>query len=270
MNRIKLVVCDIDGTLVQKELHLFPETVKCIEKLRENGIEFTLATGRMPYRAQLFAEDAKLRVPFVANNGSILCQDESFIFCKKVKAEIFRDVLRPYMMSVPDLTVIFSYDDRERPVLQTDWIRARLHKYKGYDETLGDNDDTWQQEVHKLYVIDDARTGVIGEIADKLRKINGGFSFFQYQQYSMEIVAEGCSKAEGLQRLFEYVNVKPEEVMAIGDHTNDMEIISMVGVGVAVGNAQPELKAIADIVTQGECHLGVEEAINNLISSIEA
>ena len=77
----------------------------------------------------------------------------------------------------------------------------------------------------------------------------------------MEIVAEGCSKASGLKTLLDYLKVAPGEVMAIGDHTNDIEVLSMVGMGVAVANAQEEVKAIADYVTEKERAEGVEEAI---------
>ena len=81
----------------------------------------------------------------------------------------------------------------------------------------------------------------------------------------MEIVAEGCSKASGLLHLMEYLGVTPEETMAIGDHTNDMEVIQMVGCGVAVANAVEQLKAVADYVTEGERADGVEEAINRFV-----
>ena len=85
----------------------------------------------------------------------------------------------------------------------------------------------------------------------------------------MEIVAEGCSKASGVERLIEYMNLTKDEVMAIGDHTNDIEIVSMVGLGVAVGNATPKLKEVADYVAKGEVEDGVIEAINKFLFDVE-
>ena len=187
------------------------------------------------------------------------------IIKKKVYAGIFKDLFRKYMKEYPDFTVIFSYDDRERPVESTAWIKDREHKYSGYDEPLGDTEATWDQKVHKVYIVDDERRGIIGEITEKMRQLDGDFSFFQYQQYSMEIVAKGCSKASGMKTLLEYLNIKPEEVMAIGDHTNDVEVIKSAGLGVAVANAQPELKEIADYVTSKERAEGVREAINKFV-----
>ena len=172
---------------------------------------------------------------------------------------------KEYIKKAPEFTVIFSYDDRERPLKTTSWVAARAHKYKGYDEPLGDTDEVWNQQVHKVYIVDDGRTGIIGEIAKRLREMGGEYSFFQYQQFSMEIVAEGCSTVSGLKTLLDYLKVAPGEVMAIGDHTNDIEVLSMVGMGVAVANAQEEVKKIANYVTEKERAEGVEEAIRKFV-----
>lgn len=266
---IKMVVCDIDDTLVHKDLHLSEKVIDTIKKIKEKGIHFTFATGRMPYRVEVFEKEAELQIPYVANNGSILYSNGKIVESKMLKAALLRDTLRNFMEEDPEFTVIFSYEDRECPVRRTSWIEARLHKYKGYDETLGDTDEIWSQEVHKVYVLDDARTGLMSRVAKALDGLDGGFSYFQYGEYSMEIVAEGCSKASGVKRLIEYMELDKEEVMAIGDHTNDIEIVSMVGTGVAVANATPKLKEVADYVTKGEVADGVIEAVNKFLFNME-
>ncbi len=265
MKDIKLVICDIDDTLAHKEEDLADSTIEMIRKLREMQIGFTMATGRMPYRAMKFIRETGLTLPMIANNGSILYDRGDFLFCKKVYAGQFKNIFREYMMKNPEFTVIFSYSGCERPVKRTNWIRQRLHKYPGYDDTMGDTDQVWEQEVHKVYILDDARTGIIGEIAARLRQLKGDFTFFQYGQYSMEIVGGGCTKASGLKRLLDYMHLAPEQVMAIGDHSNDMEVIRMAGLGVAVANAQEELKQIADYVSASERAAGVEEAVRKFI-----
>lgn len=267
--KIKMVVCDIDDTLVHKEQHLSPEVTETIEKLRKQNVFFTLATGRMPFRAEMFAKEAGLDIPYVANNGSILYDRGKVIYKKLLKASILKDLLRHYMETCPEFTVIFSYEDRECPVRSTPWTEARRYKYKGYDEILGDTDQVWEQEVHKVYVLDDGRTGLIGEVARQLEQLNGAFTFFQYGEYSIEIVAEGCSKASGVKQLLDYMQIDPSQVMAIGDHTNDIEVVTMVGTGVAVANADPGLKRVADYITGGEREDGVIEAINRFVLNME-
>ena len=80
MSKIRLVVCDIDDTLVHKELHLAENTREVIRELKDAGVRFTLATGRMPYRAEVFAREAELAVPYTANNGSILYDNGTYVY----------------------------------------------------------------------------------------------------------------------------------------------------------------------------------------------
>lgn len=266
---IKLVVCDIDDTLVHKELHLSKKVIDTIKKLRYQGVYFTFATGRMPYRVEVFAEEAELDIPFVANNGSVLYSKGKAVYRKLFQASILKDTLRGFMSVDPEFTVIFSYEDRECPIRRTSWIEARLHKYRGYDEILGDTDEVWGQDVHKVYVLDDGRTGLIGKVAAALKSLDGGLNYFQYGEYSIEIVADGCTKASGVERLIEYIKVEKDQVMAIGDHTNDIEVVSMVGLGIAVANADPKLKSVADYITYGAYENGVIEAIDRFVLNAE-
>ena len=264
---VQLVVSDIDDTLIHKEDHLNEKIIQTIEELKRRGIQFTLATGRMPYRAESYAGDAKLTVPFIANNGSILYDRGRMIWCKMLYAKIIQEITQRYMERNPQFTVIFSFTDRECPLVRTEWIRKRLGKYKGYDQTLGNTPDVWNQTVHKIYVLDDARSGIIGAFADELEYYRNEISFFQYGEFSIEIVAGGCSKASGLTRLLEYLSIPADCVMAVGDHTNDIELIKKAGIGVAVANADSQLKAAADYVTAGERDLGVKEAIEMFVLS---
>lgn len=266
--KIKLVVCDIDDTLVHKNLHLSERVINMIRQLRNNHVYFTFATGRMPYRVEVFAKEIDLDIPYVANNGSILCEAGKMIDSRCFKASLIRDIMREFMGEEPEFTVIFSYEDRECPIRRTPWIEARLHKYRGYDETLGDTDEVWNQEVHKVYVLDDGRTGLIGKVARQLELIDG-ISFFQYGEYSIEIVASGCTKASGVERLIKHMQLEKEQVMAIGDHTNDIEVVTTVGLGIAVANADPKLKAVADYITDGIYEDGVVEAVNRFVLNTE-
>lgn len=259
---IRLVVCDIDDTLIYKDNRLSEYMTREIQELKKQGIQFTLATGRMPYRANAYASDAKLTIPYIANNGSILYDRGQMIWCKMLYAKIIQELTQRYMEVYPQFTVIFSYQDRECPLARTKWIEARLGKYQGYEQTLGNTPEVWNQAVHKIYVLDEAKSGIIGAFAAELESYRNELSFFQYGEFSIEIVAGGCTKASGLTRLLEYLSIPADYVMAVGDHTNDIEVVRTAGIGVAVANADPKLKAAADYVTEGERDKGVREALH--------
>lgn len=262
---IKLVVSDLDDTLIHKNEHLAESTIHLVQLLRTQGIYFTFATGRMPYRAINFSNDIALDIPFVANNGSILYQSGKMVYSKMLHAPALRGVIQKYMEADAEFTVLFSYENKECPLRETHWIRDRANKYPGYNEPLGTGDKVWDQDIHKIYVVDEYRTGCIGKLAQELRAMPDVLSCYQYGEFSMEIVASDCSKATGVERLIHYMHCSKDEVMAIGDHTNDIEVLKLVGIGVAVANAVPELKDIADYTTRYEREKGVEEAIRKFV-----
>ncbi len=262
---LKLIVSDLDDTLIHKDEHLSNEVVEMVRLLQKRGIGFTFATGRMPYRTLNYAEDISLKLPFVANNGSILFQDRVMVFCEKLSTQPLRETIQTYMEQDPEFTVLFSYEDRERPLRATHWIREREYKYPGYNEPLGYEDGVWDQEVHKIYVVDEGRSGRIGRLAQTLKARPALASCFQYGEFSMEIVAPDTSKATGVQRLIQYMGYDQREVMAIGDHTNDIEVLRLAGIGVAVANAVPELRDAADYVSPYQREKGVLDAINKYI-----
>lgn len=264
-NPIQLVVCDIDDTLIHGDSHLNEEMIQEIQELKRQGILFTLATGRMPYCADDYADDAKLTIPYIANNGSILYDHGRIVWSKMFCAETIQKLTQRYMKMYPQFTVIFSLSDRECPLVRTEWIEARLGRYKGYDETLGNTPVVWNQEVHKISVVDESRSGMIRDFAAELEPYGKELSFFQYGEFSIEIVAGDCTKASGLTRLLESLAISSDNVMAVGDHTNDIEMIKMAGIGVAVANSDPGLIAAADYVARGARHMGVKEALHKFV-----
>ena len=85
------------------------------------------------------------------------------------------------------------------------------------------------------------------------------------KEYLLEMMPKGVSKKNTLERYAKSLGIGRKEIMACGDNTNDMEMVKWAGVGVAVANAVPELKAVADYVASKERSYGVAEAVRNLI-----
>jgi Cof subfamily protein (haloacid dehalogenase superfamily) len=77
----------------------------------------------------------------------------------------------------------------------------------------------------------------------------------------IEVLPPGASKGRGVRMLLDDLGIEPEEMLAIGDGENDLEMLQMAGVGVAMGNGKTAVKAIADYVTSDNNHSGVAEAI---------
>lgn len=108
------------------------------------------------------------------------------------------------------------------------------------------------------------------EVLDKITPQIPNELFDQYKvirsvDFMLEFMKKGCSKATGLEKLAKYLNISKEEIIAIGDADNDIEMIQYAGVGVAMKNAKDEIKNLADFVTKSNEEDGVAYVINKFI-----
>ena len=94
---------------------------------------------------------------------------------------------------------------------------------------------------------------------------NATVSTVRSQDYLLEILPDGASKASGLKKLADRLSILPEEIMAIGDANNDLEMIAFAGLGIAMGNANEQVKAIAQDITDTNENNGVAKAIEKHI-----
>ena len=106
---------------------------------------------------------------------------------------------------------------------------------------------------------------VPGYIEELNEFLEGGAYLAQSQPYLIEIMPENINKAHSLKLLCDHLNIFRDEVMACGDNTNDLEMVEWAGLGVAVANAVPELKAKADYAAESERSEGVAEAVRKFV-----
>ena len=118
--------------------------------------------------------------------------------------------------------------------------------------------------VHKLILLDDEENIValrphlaaaLGDVASLTRAVPG----------MLEVLPPGSSKGEGVQVLLDHLNTSPDSVVAFGDGENDLEMLSLVRLGIAVGNAKPVLKNVADALTASNDEDGVARVLNMLL-----
>ena len=109
--------------------------------------------------------------------------------------------------------------------------------------------------------MDDVRTGAIAILEDMCKTLSDEYGFTRYTNKSVEIVNKDSTKASALRILAQHLEIDLKDIMAIGDHQNDIETLTEAGIGVAVGNATDEAKNSADFVAEGRCIDGVAEAV---------
>jgi 5-amino-6-(5-phospho-D-ribitylamino)uracil phosphatase len=243
MGAYKLIALDMDGTLLTEDKKVSEENQAALLAAREAGITVMFATGRGIQNVLTYAEELKLMdAPLVAVNGS----------------EVYRK----------------PGDLLERHVLQAEQVHSLHQLAVKYDTwfwayTVGDifNKDRWVQK-KELEERPWLKFGYYTEDLESLTAIRseitswGNLELSNSHPCNLELNPKGIHKAYGISKVCELLGLDMSQVIAMGDSLNDVTMIREAGLGVAMGNAQDEVKALADTVTLTNEEHGVAHIIH--------
>lgn len=270
---IKLIALDVDGTLLDPAEEIRPRVRRAIHLARESGILVTLATGRRLAGAQAIAADLDLRLPLILHGGAVI-QDSA------TGAVIYQDPHEPEVIAA--IVAVTRRHGFEPVVYESPALGGRLYVGPGarqhaptlaYERLRGpfhqidyDRMDSVRQPLAVSIL---GEVGSLRPLADELSRVEGAAPLLSdwalFQCEAIEVFRTGCSKASAVRHLAEAHHVRMDEVMAIGDGLNDCEILAAVGLGVAMGNACPEARAVARVQVGSNEQDGVAEAIERFV-----
>lgn len=257
---IKAIFFDIDGTLVSFKTHKIPQsTLMALQKLKEQGIKLFIATGRPPYDLEmLISELGDIFEGYITFNGQYcLDKDKNLIYEDYLDKE---DLIR-FTDFIKDKDIACGF--MELDYFYFNLYNDRLAQLK---ETLGDTapqrafDDTSRVLEHKTYqlniFLDDEEEKAVAHCFKHSKSV-------RWCPYFTDIIPTRGGKGTGIRKILEHYNISIDEAMAFGDGGNDKEMLEAVKIGVAMGNANDDLKAIADFVTLDVDNHGIEHALKH-------
>lgn len=256
----RLLVTDIDGTLVDLEQMISDRNKELIRAYQQQGGIVTLATGRVEEAARHFAKELDIRHPVILYNGGKIVDfatGECF-FEARLTEEVVRKSLELLQMDPHDM--IFYADQTlwvsaVNPVI-TEYMkkdRVQCRTWDSPDYLLGAN-------VNKILII--KKDQDFSKVLKAFEPLQGiACELVQSEPTYMEILPQSVSKGHALKLLVERLGIDMRDVIAIGDNLNDLEMISEAGLGVAVENAHPQLKARAQYVAVSHLDHAVAEII---------
>ena len=264
---LRLLVMDLDGTLTNDEKHILPETKAALMRLQRDGVRLVLASGRptpgiMPLVRELqmdrfggFILSFNGGMVIDAQTGAVLhCQTLTAEEQRMIVEEARRDGHAP--LSYKGGRIICEAEGPDEFILE----EARINKM---DVTYTDDllRELRDEEVVKLLVV--GEPGRLAETEAAMQRLREmGVWAYRSQPFFLETVPAGIDKAESLKRLLSHLGMTPENMMAIGDGGNDLSMIRLAGVGVAMANSMPNVCEGADwVTTRDNNHDGVGEAI---------
>ena len=256
---MRLVIADLDGTLVEKK-QVSKASLNTIKKLKEQGYLFTIATGRHMVATKELANLLEVELPVICGNGAI-------IYDFKKDEIIEKEVLDPktvdHIMNLCFKQQVSFLMYTTKHVVSTLEAKEKIHAQIGYFDTHVVNQDQLNDYidigVFKILAIDDNHEKLM-QIKKEL-KHQEDISMVQSRPIFLDIGHKNTNKGNTIRHLAKLLDVNIEDVLAIGDQENDIQMIQTAGIGIAMGNGHIELKKVADDVTDTYEHDGFTKAI---------
>jgi len=267
--KYKLLVLDVDGTLLNDEREISKRTLAALLKVQQMGVRIVLASGRPTYGLMPLAKTLEL-----GNYGGFVL---SYNGCQIIKAQngeiLFERRINPEMLPYLEKKArknglaIFTYhndtlitDSPDNEYIKNEALLNNLKIIK---------EDEFSTAIDfapcKCMLVSDKEEALIELEQHWEKRLAGTLDAFRSEPYFLEVVPCGVNKANTLGALLEHLEVTREEAIAVGDGVCDVTMLQLAGMGVAMGHSQDSVKVCADYVTASNEEDGVALAVEKLI-----
>ena len=261
---IRLVVSDVDGTLVDKEKNLTPATVAAVQRLRDAGVPFALISARPMSGIRPLLDELALDDDAGAfNGGTVFRRDGKVVSRATVEAEVARGVVA-LAKDQPVDTWVFADDIWYATA--PDGPHTQSERRASFQEpTVPDALDPLLGHADKITFVSDDEA-MLRALYERCRDAFGErATIAQSQTYYLDVTALPANKGDGVAALARAAGVPLAQVAVIGDQANDLPMMARAGLSIAMGNAPDHVKDAAQHVTRANDADGVAHAIETII-----
>lgn len=291
----KLLVLDMDGTLLNENQKISKENIAAIEKARELGVKVVIASGRTIQGIEKYLEELNL---LSEDNYSVVCSGavvmnntkEKIIHTSSLSYEEFKyvfDLVKQLDINLniySDKSILIHSDNYYSKIdAIANNLPLQMMDFNSIDKDtliskimLINEDLSIVEEMQELFpsiIVEDrsieAKEGYNKELFQDVSKLPvellEGYTVSKVTPFNVEVMKKNANKRSGIEKLAEKLKIKPHEIICIGDSGNDKHMIEYAGLGVAMGNAFPEIKEIANYVTLTNEENGVAHVIEKFI-----
>ena len=270
---IKLIALDLDGTTLDKSSRLTPGNRQALQAAADRGVKIVIATGR-PFCA--LPEEITAFDPV----RYVLTSNGARIFDLREKKSIYENCLKPHSVEAavkllePTKYVLETFVNGKAYIegwyyRQVERTRKSFRTVDYILKTRHPQDDFYQFMLDNKTGIENINVNFedISEKPEMKVKLEAlpDVTITSSFDHNLEIGGATTSKAEALKQMCSIMGIEMSEMMAAGDSPNDMAMLKEAGLAVAVGNAKPEVKAIADYIAPDHDKDGVADAVNKFV-----
>jgi Cof subfamily protein (haloacid dehalogenase superfamily) len=266
-SQIKLIVTDIDGTLLNSSYELSKDFFQLFGRLRAGGIRFAAASGRQYYNLLNRFESVQGEMSFIAENGSYVVDQGEDMLVQELPSGITEELLQQ-ARRIPDTYIVLcgknkAYIESTHPPF--------VEKVKLYYDRF--------EVVEDFLAIENDRFLKIA-ICDFAGSEQNSYRYFRDKSDLLQVKVSGsiwldlshklANKGRAIRMLQEKYNITREETMAFGDYLNDLEMMQEAYFSFAVENAHPAIKEVSRFRTHSNDDEGVARILRQLLKSVEA
>ena len=263
-SRIRLVIADIDGTLVTKEKLLTPKSVEAVARLNEAGIIFGVTTGRPPAGVRMLIQSLP-HLRFIAGfNGAVVVNRDLALFKENLlPAETAKDVLRIILEHGIDA---WLYTDKDWFIRDREAYRVDPEeKTVQFPPKVTPTFDGLFDRVAKIVGVSQNYETVARCEKNVQERFGASVSAARSQPYYLDVTHPNANKGQVVLMASDFFAVPTQEIATLGDMANDVTMFKKSGMSIAMGNASREVQSAATHVTASNQEEGFARAVEDFI-----
>jgi len=261
---IRLLLSDVDGTLVTKTKELTQRSIEAVHKLHDAGIQFAVTSGRPPRGMEMLVEPLTLRAPLAGFNGGLVVEPDLEV----IEERTIPDELVPQTIGILESSGLSVWVYRG-----ADWfvrdpegphVAREAHTVQ-FEPTVVDSFDGIDRRVAKIVGVSDDFDAVAGAESAAHDELGQHVAASRSQPYYLDVTHPQANKGAVVKFLSTRYSIPEEQIATIGDMPNDVLMFARSGVSIAMGNAHREVQRAARYVTTTNDDDGFANAVDRYI-----
>lgn len=263
--KVKLLLADVDGTLVTQDKVLTGRAIEAVRRLHDAGVIFAITSGRPPRGMAMLIEPLDIRTPIAAFNGGLLVDRDMSVLEQRVLPE---DLVVPVSDTMASFSLdvwLYSGADWYVPKADGPHVAREAWTVKFQPKIMADGVKGLTGAVAKLVGVSDDTDAVAKATLAAHDKFGDHVTAAASQPYYLDVTHPQANKGAVAKYLAAKYHLEPEDIATIGDMPNDVLMFAHSGLSIAMGNASPEVKRCARRVTTSNEDEGFANAVDKFI-----
>ena len=265
LSGVKLIVSDMDGTLLNSQHEMSDLFFEQFEKLHQNNIKFVAASGRQYYSILHKLNSIKEKITIVAENGAYVVENGVELFVNALKHSDVYDFIK-LIQEIPNTNIVLAGKKKAYFLKTSSTLESMIAEYYSEYKVLENFDILPDDEILKIALYNP--NGTEANVYPFLKDFVNDWQIKVSGEFWLDIALKSTHKGNAISRIQKELNITDEETMAFGDYLNDVEMLKKAKFSFAMENAHSEVIKIAKYKTLSNDDLGVESVIEKLIAVI--